>query len=248
VFQGADGRLGFHCFHNSCQGRTWREFRELFEPTDRNTRALPQFEDPDAPPWDDVTEWWLRHDMPSWSRHYLEDEIRKIEKEKKWQWVDSYPYTEQDGTPVLVKVRFLDRANDKTFRQFVLTPKRGWKLRRSGEARALLYHWPRLTSAREVFLVSSEILADYAADRLGIVTTCHIDGEWHDALNDTFRDKRVVIADSDKGDKGRQFAREVSRALYEVAKEIRLLRIPGLAPKQGFQDWIEAGGTAEQLK
>jgi hypothetical protein len=32
VFRFPDGRLGFLCFHNSCQGKTWREFREHYEP------------------------------------------------------------------------------------------------------------------------------------------------------------------------------------------------------------------------
>src|SRR6185369_12430265 len=32
VFEGANGRLGFKCFHNSCQGREWRHLRELLEP------------------------------------------------------------------------------------------------------------------------------------------------------------------------------------------------------------------------
>jgi P4 family phage/plasmid primase-like protien len=32
VFELTDGSFGFHCFHNSCQGRVWRDFREFFEP------------------------------------------------------------------------------------------------------------------------------------------------------------------------------------------------------------------------
>ena len=165
IFEAADGRLGFHCFHNSCQSRTWRDFREMFEPSSRNTRAVPKLEDPDAPPWGEVAAWWLREDLPVWSRHYLEEQIRKIEKEKKWQWADSYAYSDADGKPVLAKVRFLDRANDKTFRQFILTPKRGWRLRRPGEARVLLYRWPTLVAATEIFLVSGEALADHVAER-----------------------------------------------------------------------------------
>lgn len=32
VFEGPGGKYGFKCFHNSCHGRDWHEFRELFEP------------------------------------------------------------------------------------------------------------------------------------------------------------------------------------------------------------------------
>ena len=36
---GKSGAIGFKCFHNSCQGRTWQDVRKLFEPDayDRNT-------------------------------------------------------------------------------------------------------------------------------------------------------------------------------------------------------------------
>jgi len=249
VFEGADGRLGFKCFHNSCQGRGWREFRELFEPADRNTQAIPRMEDPDAPPWGDVAEWWLRDDMPAWSRHYLEEQIRKIENEKKWQWVASYPYARPDGTPVLVKVRFLDRANDKTFRNFVLTSKRGWRLRKSGEARALLYRWPELAGAAEIFLVSTEPEADRGVRQFGLAATCHVDGEgeWHAALDESFRDKDVAII-LDNDEKGQQHGTLIAKALAGVAREVRLVKLPGLPPKGGFGEWLDAGGTAEQLR
>ena len=32
VFRGKDGALGFHCFHNSCADKTWKDVRLLFEP------------------------------------------------------------------------------------------------------------------------------------------------------------------------------------------------------------------------
>jgi P4 family phage/plasmid primase-like protien len=38
VFERPDG-LGFRCLHNSCQGRDWREFRELLEPGRRRQAA-----------------------------------------------------------------------------------------------------------------------------------------------------------------------------------------------------------------
>jgi predicted P-loop ATPase len=249
VFEGADGKLGFKCFHSSCQGRGWREFRERFEPASRNTQAVPAMEDPDAPPWGETVEWWLRADMPAWCRSYLEDDVRKVEKEKRWQWVASYPYTRADGTPVLVKARFLDRANDKTFRQFMLTSKRGWRPKRPGQARDLLYRWPTLAAASEIFLVNGEKAADRGAQQLGLCTTCHVEGEgeWHTAFNDTFRGKNVVVV-LDNDDKGEQHGATVARALAGVAVEIRLVRLPGLQPRGDLWDWIEAGGTAEQLR
>ena len=47
VFEGADGKLGFHCFHNSCQGRGWREFRSHLE-SSAVSSTLAQFPAPGA--------------------------------------------------------------------------------------------------------------------------------------------------------------------------------------------------------
>jgi hypothetical protein len=42
VFQLADGSLGFHCFHNSCAGKTWQDVRERFEGPRTRQRAHEQ--------------------------------------------------------------------------------------------------------------------------------------------------------------------------------------------------------------
>ncbi len=33
LFKRSNGAIGFHCFHNSCQGKTWHDMRILYEPT-----------------------------------------------------------------------------------------------------------------------------------------------------------------------------------------------------------------------
>lgn len=33
IFRSRGGAIGFHCFHNSCAGKTWRDVRVLFEPS-----------------------------------------------------------------------------------------------------------------------------------------------------------------------------------------------------------------------
>lgn len=40
VIQAADGRIGYHCFHNSCADRHWKDVRLLFEP-DAYSREAP---------------------------------------------------------------------------------------------------------------------------------------------------------------------------------------------------------------
>ena len=249
VFERADGQLGFRCLHNSCEGKGWREFRACFETVERNTRALPDFQDSDCPPWGTCREWWTRENVPSYSRKYLQDAIEKVEHEKKWQWIDTYAYTQADGTPVLAKARYLDRANDKTQRCFLLTDKKGWRPRRRGEARALLYRWPELLTATQIFLVNDECAADRGVECLGIRATCQIDGEapWPEELNQTFENKNVVVI-AGKDEKGEQHAAAVGKMLMGVAGEIRVIHLPGPSARGDLCDWIDGGGTADQLQ
>jgi putative DNA primase/helicase len=39
IFEGADGKLGFHCFHNSCRDYDWNALREKMEPGWRSAKA-----------------------------------------------------------------------------------------------------------------------------------------------------------------------------------------------------------------
>lgn len=40
IFQGRDGRIGFHCFHSSCSDKTWRDVRIMFEPDAYEKRRI----------------------------------------------------------------------------------------------------------------------------------------------------------------------------------------------------------------
>ena len=55
---------------------------------------------------------------------------------------------------------------------------------------------------------------------------------------------RIVI---DRDEKGKQHGRVVSDALVRHVAEVRIIRLPGLPPKGDLWDWIEAGGTRDQL-
>lgn len=49
IFEGADGKPGFKCLHNSCSGYHWRELREHIEPA-RAKRETPKHREPPEPP------------------------------------------------------------------------------------------------------------------------------------------------------------------------------------------------------
>ena len=69
---------------------------------------------------------------------------------------------------------------------------------------------------------------------------------WHSDLNQHFEGRDVVIA-PDNDEAGQKHARTVYENLKGVAASIKLLKLPGLAYKGDISDWIEAGGTSEEL-
>jgi hypothetical protein len=82
----------------------------------------------------------------------------------------------------------------------------------AGQTRDLLYSWPTLAAAFQIFLVNGEKAADRSAQQLGLCTTCHVEGEgeWHTAFNEIFRGKSVVVV-LDNDDKGEQHGAVVAR-------------------------------------
>ena len=55
----------------------------------------------------------------------------------------------------------------------------------------------------------------------------------------------VIIPDNDKP--GREHAERVAQSLVGKAKSIKMLELPNLPPKGDVSDWLEAGGTKEEL-
>jgi len=186
--------------------------------------------------------------LPGYSHQYLHERIEEVERERSWRHTVIYPYFFADGTLSYVKVRFLDKQNDKTFRQWAVTAKGGWATRKKARRAPLLYRLNSLADADEVFILNGEKAADRAASELGIVATCAPDGEgqWCGEFTRPLIGKAVrIITDNDE--KGTAHGAVVSKAIAQHVREVKLIRLPGLPTKGDLWDWIEAGGTREQL-
>jgi hypothetical protein len=72
-------------------------------------------------------------------------------------------------------------------------------------------------------------------------------GNWRPEYNRYFKDKDVVIL-PDNDAPGRKHALSVARHLQDTAKSIKILELPGLPEKGDVSNWLEAGGTAEELQ
>jgi hypothetical protein len=190
----------------------------------------------------------MKWGLPDWSHRYLRERIDKVERENNWKHTAVYSYFEDGGRLSYVKVRFIDKQNDKTFRLWAVSSKGGWVPRKKSGKQPLLYRLNTLASADEIFLVNGEKAADRGATELGIVTTCAPDGEghWRDDFIRPLTGKVVrIVIDRDK--KGEAHGKTVSEALAPHAREVKVIRLPGLPTKGDLWDWIESGGTLESL-
>ncbi|MGZ8408132.1 MAG: hypothetical protein ACXWVJ_08915 [Caulobacteraceae bacterium] len=56
----------------------------------------------------------------------------------------------------------------------------------------------------------------------------------------------VILPDND--DVGREHALKVAGSIHAVAASVRILELPGLPAKGDVSDWLDQGGTVEQLQ
>ena len=110
------------------------------------------------------------------------------------------------------------------------------------------YHLPEIMAAALVYQVEGEKDADRLRT-LGLVATCNPmgAGKWRKEYSPYFQGKVVVILpDNDLA--GRVHAQDVARNLYGIATSVKVVELPGLPEKGDVSDWIDAGGTPEQLR
>ena len=143
----------------------------------------------------------MKWGLPGWSHSYLGKQIEAVEQKNQWKHTATYPYFDVDGRISYVKVRFIDKQNDKTFRQFGLTSKLGWMSRKRAGKAPILYRLNTLAAAAEIFIVNGEKAADRGAADLGIATTCTPDGEgkWWGEYTKALVGKAVrIVVDHDE--------------------------------------------------
>lgn len=119
-----------------------------------------------------------------------------------------------------------------------------------GKARRVLYRLPEVLAAdpsATVFVCEGEKDADRLS-ALGLVATTNSGGagKWRDEYNDAVRVRHVcILPDNDAA--GRNHCRAVANLLSGIAARVRILELPNLPDKGDLSDWLDAGGTAEQL-
>jgi hypothetical protein len=158
--------------------------------------------------------------------------------------VAEYDYLNAAGDLIYQTVRY----SPKDFRQRRPDGKGGWLWNLDGVPRVPY----RLIELREsgpdeqVYICEGEKDCDRLAS-IGLVATCNVGGagKWKPEYNEGLRDRRVCII-ADKDGAGRKHAQQVAASLAGIARDVRIMELPGDGVKDA-SDYLNAGGTAEAL-
>jgi hypothetical protein len=185
---------------------------------------------------------------------------RRKEREKV---VAEYPYCDEAGDIVFVVERrefqnadgtfvIKDGKRKKSFRQKRPDPDHPGRWINNVEGvRTIPYRLPQLIEAialdHPVLIVEGERKAELLAG-WNIAATCNAGGakKWKPEHAAFLKDADVVLV-PDRDDAGFEHIHLVGVSLVGTAKRIRVLVLPGLRPKGDIVDWVNAGGTPEQL-
>ncbi len=164
-----------------------------------------------------------------------------------WELICDYVYRSENGDP-LFRVKRYKTLTGKTFVQERADGGR-WI---GGEGcmqgvELVPYRLPEWKDSKMVCIVEGEKDAD-SLWSLGIPATCNPGGagKWRLEFNSLFAGKDVVIF-PDNDAPGERHAKDVACNLLHIANKVRIATLPGLLEKGDVSDWIQAGGTCDQL-
>lgn len=157
-----------------------------------------------------------------------------------------YDYQDESGSLLYKVGRFIP----KSFRPFRLDGGR-WVLGQDG-VRRVPYRLPQVLAAakenRWVFVVEGEKDVD-TLERQDLVATCNSGGagKWDEHWGCYFPDASVAVL-PDNDEPGYAHGKRVAESVYGVAKQVKIVRLPGLPEKGDVTDYLRNGGNKEKLK
>lgn len=168
-----------------------------------------------------------------------------------------YDYTDEAGNVLFRVFRYRMPNGKKTFSQHPPDGHGGWKFGRGSmdgvelvPYRLKPLHDHMINQGEDsntVFFVEGEKDADRLAS-LDFLATCNPmgAGKWREKFSRYFKDiDAIVIPDNDLA--GIKHARDVCASLSTVAASVKLLQLPNLPAKGDVSDWLDAGGTPDDL-
>lgn len=178
------------------------------------------------------------------------DPLANIKPIPKLQLEQEWTYTDEDRTPVFVKVRFRLPDGGKTYRLHK-TDAHGRKQPTLGDARIVPYNLPALldakTAGRNIFLVEGEKAADALKQIDMIATTAHTGaGSWPEAITEYFAGAQIIIL-PDNDVSGWGYARKAVEAILPIAKSVKVVDLGLQGQGDDVYEFIEQGGGRAEL-
>lgn len=179
----------------------------------------------------------------------INGKLYSAEDIKNWPWTEQvYLYNNKENLPHMLVVRM----KNKDFRQYTHVIDGKYKAGLNGK-KTIPYRLPEITQEIKnnlvIFMTEGEKDADNIVKKLKLPATTIPGGAgvgWKDSYNSSFKDAKIVLLpDNDKP--GRELMQKIANRLSTVVKELRILNLPNLPDKGDISDWIDAGGTREQL-
>jgi hypothetical protein len=170
-------------------------------------------------------------------------------KESRRQSAATYYVYEDESGAVNRRVK---RTADKQFPQSRPDPDRpGEWINNALGVKLIPYRLPEFMAADNGelrFVAEGEKDVDNLL-RIGIVATCNVGGagKWKPEHSHYLRGLDVVIL-ADNDDAGKQHAQDVARDLQGKARSVRILNLPGLREHGDVSEWLDDGGTVEELR
>lgn len=205
---------------------------------------------------------WLRDNLGLEDDYAPPQSARPPEKQSTRKEIEAvYDYVDEHGDLLYqaVRFKFLDSAGKpvlkdgksrKTFSQRRPDGDGEWLWSIKG-IRTVPYRLPELLEAvggdQVVFIVEGEKKVDRLIE-LGCRATCNPmgAGKGADIFAALLAGAHVVIL-PDNDDAGRKHADMIGASLKGIAASVKLLDLPGLGPKDDIVDWLDRGGTVEEL-
>jgi hypothetical protein len=167
---------------------------------------------------------------------------------QKTNWTEpeaTFDYQDEDGELLYQACRF----PGKEFKQRRPDGNGKWIYQVKG-IRRVPYRLPELLKAdpvKWVFIPEGEKHCDRLYS-LGLIATCNIGGaeKWTSELSPYLKDRKVCIL-PDNDDPGQRHGQKVAHSLCLVAKEVRVLNLPGLKPKGDIINWLDDSGSVNEL-
>ena len=158
----------------------------------------------------------------------------------------TYDYTDEKDNLLYQVVRY----NDKRFLQRKPNGNGGWAYKLNGVQR-VPYQLPQILKANHeqwLFWVEGEKDVDHLTTLdLVATTTSQGAGNWQDEYAHYFS-KRMIAVLPDNDEQGQEYGYKVAVALSEDDRNlVKIINLDGLPEKGDVSDWLDNGGTKDEL-